>query len=74
MNGSILVLFAIVATHVNAESENIEHILTWLKNLEEIVQEDRVIINQQQRTIQNLESEIDRLKGTVKENSSGMIL
>ena len=74
MNGSILVLFAIVATHVNAESENIEHILTRLNNLEGIVQEDRLVINKQQLTIQILESEIDRLKGTVKENSSGMIL
>ena len=73
MNGSMLVLFAIVATNVIAESENIEQILTRLKNLEQIVQEDRVIINQQQLTIQNLESEIDRLNGKVKENSSGMI-
>lgn len=69
----MLVLFAIVATNVIAESENIEQILTRLKNLEQIVQEDRVIINQQQLTIQNLESEIDRLNGKVKENSSGMI-
>jgi peptidoglycan hydrolase CwlO-like protein len=73
MNGSMLVLFAIVATNVIAESENIEQILTRLKNLEQIVQEERVIINQQQLTIQNLESEIDRLNGKVKENSSGMI-
>ena len=69
----MLVLFAIVATNVIAESENIEQILTRLKNLEQIVQENRVIINQQQLTIQNLESEIDRLNGKVKENSSGMI-
>ena len=69
----MLVLFAIVATNVIAESENIEQILTRLKNLEQIVQEERVIINQQQLTIQNLESEIDRLNGKVKENSSGMI-
>jgi peptidoglycan hydrolase CwlO-like protein len=73
MNGSMLVLFAIVATNVIAESENIEQIITRLQNLEQIVQEDRVIINQQQLTIQNLESEIDRLNGKVKENSSGMI-
>lgn len=69
----MLVLFAIVATNVIAESENIEQIITRLQNLEQIVQEDRVIINQQQLTIQNLESEIDRLNGKVKENSSGMI-
>ena len=73
MNGSMIVLFAIVATNVIAESENIEQILTRLKNLEQIVQEERVIINQQQLTIQNLESEIDRLNGKVKENSSDMI-
>jgi peptidoglycan hydrolase CwlO-like protein len=73
MNGSMLVLFAIVATNVIAESENIEQIITRLQNLEQIVQEDRVIINQQQLTIQNLESEIDRLNRKVKENSSGMI-
>jgi peptidoglycan hydrolase CwlO-like protein len=73
MNGSMLVLFAIVATNVIAESENIEQIITRLQNLEQIVQEDRVIINQQQLTIQNLESQIDRLNGKVKENSSGMI-
>ena len=73
MNGSMLVLFAIVATNVIAESENIEQIITRLQNLEQIVQEDRVIINQQQLTIQNLESEIDRLNGKVKEHSSGMI-
>lgn len=69
----MLVLFAIVATNVIAESENIEQIITRLQNLEQIVQEDRVIINQQQLTIQNLESQIDRLNGKVKENSSGMI-
>lgn len=69
----MLVLFAIVATNVIAESENIEQIITRLQNLEQIVQEDRVIINQQQLTIQNLESEIDRLNRKVKENSSGMI-
>ena len=69
----MIVLFAIVATNVIAESENIEQILTRLKNLEQIVQEERVIINQQQLTIQNLESEIDKLNGKVKENSSGMI-
>jgi hypothetical protein len=46
----------------------------------EIVQDERVINTQQQLTIdrqntviQNLESEIDKLNGKVKENSSGMI-
>ena len=80
MKGFMLILFATVLTHVIAESENKEQIMRRLQNLEQIVQEERVINTQQQLTIdrqntviQNLESEIDRLNGKVKENSSGMI-
>jgi TolA-binding protein len=80
MKSFMLILFAIVLTNVVAESENKEQILRRLQNLEEIVQDERVINTQQQLTIdrqntviQNLESEIDRLNGKVKENSSGMI-
>lgn len=80
MKSFMLILFVIVLTNVVAESENKEQILRRLQKLEEIVQDERVINTQQQLTIdrqntviQNLESEIDKLNGKVKANSSGMI-